>query len=152
MAAVATETMRISAREDGEVLSFSIGTAAKESGVSAKMIRYYESIGLIAPVARQHQGYRRYTESDVHTLRFINLTRSLGFSLEEVCKLLDLWRDRTRSAAAVETLVERQLKALSWKREELRAMQRTLEDLVERCDAGDPADCRCPTLPRWTDE
>ena len=128
-----------------------IGTAAYRSGVSTKRIRYYESIELMPPAPRQHNDHRSYSDNDIHTLRFINRARSLGFSLEEVRNLLDLWRDKTRSAAAVETLVKRQLTAVYRKREELRAMQRTLEDLVERCVAGDPADGRCPILPRKTD-
>ena len=113
-----------------------IRLAAKKSGDSARLIRYNESIGLIPQAARQHQGYRRYNESDVHTLRFISRARSVGFSLEEVRNHLDLWHDKSRSAAAIAALANRQLTAVYRKHEELRAMQRTLEDLVERRDAG----------------
>ena len=119
-----------------------IGTAAKKSGVSAKLIRYYESIGLIPQAARQHQGYRRYNESEVHTLRFISRARSVGFSLEEVRDLLDLWHDKSRSVAAIEDLANRQLTTVYRKIDELRCMQRALEDLVERCDADDRAEPR----------
>jgi len=107
-----------------------IGTAANTSGVSAKMIRHYEAIGLIANGARRDNGYRDYDERDVHELRFIRSARDLGFSLEEIRALLDLWRDRARSSRDVHALAARHLHEIETKIAELQAMARTLRQLL----------------------
>jgi len=118
-----------------------IGTVAEKSGVPPKTIRYYESIGLIPSADRQANGYRAYSEIDMHTLHFIKRARGLGFSVEEVRDLLDLWRDRRRSSAAVKALATDHLKALDRKIAELRAMRDTLGELVERCRGDQRPDC-----------
>lgn len=118
-----------------------IGTVAEKSGVPAKTIRYYESIGLVRSAGRRPNGYRSYDEVDMHTLNFIKRARSLGFSVDEVRNLLDLWRDRRRSSAAVKALTTEHLKALDRKIAELRSMRRTLANLVERCRGDDRPDC-----------
>lgn len=118
-----------------------IGTVAERSGVPPKTIRYYESVGLIQPAARRPNGYRTYSPVDMRTLNFIKRARSLGFPVEEVRDLLDLWRDKTRTSAAVKALASRNLKALDRKIEELRSMRRTLADLVKRCQGDARPDC-----------
>ena len=121
-----------------------IGKAARESGVSAKMIRHYESIGLLRPAKRTDAGYRIYDENDVHTLRFVRRARDLGFSIREIKDLLGLWRNRQRSSADVRTIAQRHIADLESKIIELQQMRRTLEELVRHCH-GDhrPA---CPIL------
>jgi len=118
-----------------------IGKAAQASGISAKMIRYYERLGLLAPVARSSAGYRRYTEADVHTLRFIQRSRSLGFSVAEIQELLDLWRDHTRKSADVKQLAQRHVAALEQKIARLCEMRDTLQHLVSCCAGNDRPDC-----------
>src|SRR3546814_9110586 len=105
-----------------------IGTVAQKSGVPPKTIRYYESIGLIASADRRANGYRTYTETDMHTLNFIKRARSLGFSVDEVRDLLDLWRDRRRSSAKVKALTAQHLKALDRKIAELKSMRSRSEE------------------------
>jgi len=118
-----------------------IGTVAEKSGVAAKTIRYYESIGLIRSADRRSNGYRTYSVADMRTLNFIKRARSLGFSVEEVRDLLDLWRDGTRTSAAVKALATRHLQALDHKIEELESMRRTVADLVKRCRGDARPDC-----------
>jgi Cu(I)-responsive transcriptional regulator len=118
-----------------------IGTVAERSGVPPKTIRYYESIGLIALAQRTLNGYRTYSSVDMRTLNFIKRARSLGFSVEEVRDLLDLWRNKRRTSVAVKVLATRHLEALDRKIEELRSMRRTLADLVERCRGDARPDC-----------
>lgn len=118
-----------------------IGQAAAESGVSAKMIRYYESNGLVEPAGRSAAGYRVYSDRDVHTLRFIRRARDLGFSVEQIQSLLELWRDRSRSSADVKEVAEQHISRLCEKVTELQAMIHTLKHLVERCSADDRPDC-----------
>ena len=118
-----------------------IGTVAEKSGVPPKTIRYYESIGLIPSADRRANGYRAYSEIDMHTLHFVKRARSLGFSVEEVRDLLDLWRDRQRSSAAVKSVASEHLKALDRKIAELRSMRNTLGKLVERCQGDQRPDC-----------
>ncbi len=118
-----------------------IGEAAARSGVSAKAIRYYESIGLIAPAPRTDGGYRSYDETDVAFLRFIRRARDLGFSIEDVGRLLALYRDRSRASADVKAIAERQLAVIERKIAALEAMGATLRHLIERCHGDDRPDC-----------
>lgn len=121
-----------------------IGVAAKASGVSAKMIRYYESIGLIPPATRTDAGYRVYGDGDVHTLQFIRRTRDLGFSVKAIAQLLTLWRDRDRASADVKALVLSHVDELHAKIAELEAMAKTLQHLADHCHGDErPA---CPIL------
>ena len=121
-----------------------IGEAARHSGVSAKMIRHYESRGLLRQPKRTGAGYRIYDQNDVHTLRFVRRARDLGFSIKEIKDLLSLWRNRQRASGDVRTIAQRHIADLDAKIVELQAMRRTLEDLVRHCH-GDhrPA---CPIL------
>ena len=118
-----------------------IGQAARRSGVPAKTIRYYETIGLIDRAERSDGNYRVYGSSDVETLRFIQRARSLGFSVSEVAELLALWRDRSRSSARVKALAQRHLTDMDRKIAELRSMRATLERLVERCHGDQRPEC-----------
>jgi MerR family copper efflux transcriptional regulator len=118
-----------------------IGQAAKSSGLSAKMIRYYESIGLLQAATRTDSGYRVYGSNDLHTLAFIKRSRDLGFSLEEVGKLLTLWQDRGRASADVKALAHKHIIDLNQKIEELAGLRDTLQDLVEHCKGNDRPDC-----------
>jgi len=115
--------------------------AAERSGVSAKMIRYYESIGLLTPAERRDNGYRDYGDTDVAMLQFVRRTRDLGFSLEEVSALLALWRDRRRSSREVRRLAERHLANIEARVAEMRAVSRTLKKLVHACHGDDRPDC-----------
>ena len=118
-----------------------IGQAAKSSAVSAKMIRHYESIGLLPKAQRTRSGYRLYDESDVHTLRFIQRARSLGFPLETIRTLLALWRNRRRSSAQVKDLSLKHVAELERKIAEMQAMVRTLKHLAHNCHGYDRPDC-----------
>lgn len=118
-----------------------ISTVADRSGVTAKTIRYYESIGLIPSADRLTNGYRAYGASDVHTLQFIRKARSLGFSVDEIRSLLDLWRDQKRSSSKVKALAMQHLLELDGKIGELAVMRRTLAHLIERCHDNDRPDC-----------
>ncbi len=120
-----------------------IGGAARQSGLPAKTIRYYEDIGLLRP-ARRDNGFRDYGDKDVHELRFIARARSLGFSVEECRHLLELYRDTGRASAEVRETATIHITAIRSKIEELRSMERTLSQLIERC-AGD-ARPDCPIL------
>jgi Cu(I)-responsive transcriptional regulator len=117
-----------------------IGEAAERSGVSAKMIRYYESVELLKPAARRDNGYRDYGEADVSVLQFIRRTRDLGFSLEEVGALLALWRDK-RPSREVKRLAETHIEDLERRMKEMRAVLRTLRDLAQHCRGDDRSDC-----------
>jgi len=121
--------------------NMNIGTVAERSGVPPKSIRYYESIGLIHPAERRANGYRSYSEHDMRTLAFIKRARSLGFSVEEVRDLLDLWRDRSRKSSAVKTLAAQHIEALDHKIEELQSMRKALAELVKRCRGDSRPDC-----------
>jgi MerR family copper efflux transcriptional regulator len=118
-----------------------IGQAAKTSGLSAKMIRYYESIGLLQPAHRTDSGYRLYGKDDLHTLAFIKRSRDMGFSLEEVGKLLTLWQDRGRASADVKALAGQHIEELNRKIAELTGLRDTLQDLVQHCHGDDRPDC-----------
>lgn len=118
-----------------------IGTAAKASGVSAKMIRYYEETGLIPAAQRTASGYRVYSEQDVHMLRFIRRARDLGFSVEGIAELLGLWRDQSRHSADVKRLALEHVAELRRKIAELEDMASTLENLARACHGNDRPDC-----------
>ncbi len=118
-----------------------IGVLASQSGIAAKTIRYYEDIGLIQSAQRSANGYRVYSVDDTRTLRFIHRARSLGFSLEEISELLDLWMDRSRSSAAVKSLAARHIAAIDRRIAEMRSLRRTIDDLVRRCHGDDRPDC-----------
>ena len=121
-----------------------IGDAAALTGVSAKMIRHYEAIGLIPPANRTFANYRLYSEADLHRLRFIRRGRSLGFSMKQIQELLGLWSDPRRASAQVKKLAQSHAAELGQKIREMQAMQRTLEQLARHCHGDDrPA---CPIL------
>jgi MerR family copper efflux transcriptional regulator len=118
-----------------------IGQAAQASGVSAKMIRHYESVGLFPEAARSGSGYRLYGDKEVATLRFIRHSRDLGFSIEQIRDLLGLWQDRERPSRQVRALAKAHLVELDHKLRELQAMKATLERLVQGCRGDDRPDC-----------
>jgi MerR family copper efflux transcriptional regulator len=118
-----------------------IGQAARASGVSAKMIRYYESIGLVPKAARSQSGYRNYAEADVHILRFIRRARDLGFTVGAIADLLALWRDRDRASADVRTVALDHVAGLKARIAELQAMAGTLEHLAHTCHGDERPDC-----------
>ncbi len=118
-----------------------IGRASAESGISAKMIRYYESIGLIPAASRSDGGYREYSDNDVHTLRFIRRARDLGFTVEQMVELLALWRDRKRASADVKRIALKHVEELERKARELREMSGTLKHLAEHCKGNERPDC-----------
>lgn len=118
-----------------------IGQAAKKSGLTAKMIRYYESIGLLPEAGRSDSGYRQYSQQDLHSLAFIRRSRDLGFSLEEVGKLLQLWQDRGRASADVKALARDHIDELNRKIAELVGLRDTLQELVDHCQGDDRPDC-----------
>lgn len=118
-----------------------IGAAARASGVSAKMIRYYESIGLIPDAGRNAAGYRVYSADDVHRLRFIRRSRDLGFSVEQMGDLLRLWSDRDRASADVKAIALRQVAALEAKMAELAEMAATLRHLADHCHGDGRPEC-----------
>jgi Cu(I)-responsive transcriptional regulator len=122
----------------------SIGQAAQLSGISPKMLRHYESLGLLGEVARTGSNYRQYSENDVHTLCFIRRSREMGFGLDAIAELVSLWQDRERSSASVKKVARQHLGELEDRIEALQAMQRTLSHLLQMC----PGDGRphCPIL------
>ncbi len=118
-----------------------IGEAAKVSGVSAKMIRYYEETGLIAKADRSRSGYRIYGDSEVHTLQFIRRARDLGFSVKAIGQLLELWQDRERASADVKAVALSHVAELKGKIAELEAMSKTLLHLAKNCQGDKRPDC-----------
>ena len=127
-----------------------IGDASRASGVSAKMIRHYESLGLLPEPQRTAAGYRVYSGTDVHTLRFIRRARDLGFPMKEVERLLGLWRNRRRASADVRKVAQLHIADLDRRIAELQEMRRTLEHLVHHC-RGDQRP-ECPILDDLADE
>lgn len=126
------------AREQG---LYSIGRAAEISGVTPKMIRHYESLGLIPKAARTLGDYRVYTPAEVHTLRFVRRARSLGFSMEEISRLLSLWRNQRRTSAEAKRLALRHIAELDSKIEELRSMRAALAELAAHCHGDQRPEC-----------
>ena len=118
-----------------------IGTASKASGVSQRMIRHYEKIGLIPAPPRRDSGYRDYAPADIARLRFIANARDLGFPIEEIGRLLSLWSDTERASAEVKALALARAEELHRKAEALEAMRASLLDLAERCHGNDRPDC-----------
>lgn len=118
-----------------------IGEVAEKSGVSAKMIRHYESIGLIPAPPRRDSNYRDYGHHDVHRLAFVRRARDLGFALEEIADLLRLWDDRDRSSADVKRLTESHIAELDARIDRLRQMRRTLSNLAQACNGNARPDC-----------
>ncbi len=133
-----------------DTLPVNIGAAAKASGVTAKMIRHYEEIGLIPQAKRTDSGYRRYSSNDVHTLRFIRQARLLGFSIKQIETLLGLWQNRRRASATVKRLAMEHVAELERKISEMQVMKATLEQLATNCHGdGRP---ECPILDGLADE
>lgn len=118
-----------------------IGEAARQSGVSAKMLRHYESLGLLGSVARADSGYRLYSAADVHTLRFIKRCRDLGFSMAEITELVGLWQNRRRASSSVKKIAQRHLDDLNARIAAMQAMQRTLSTLLDCCHGDARPDC-----------
>ncbi|HWK70338.1 MAG TPA: Cu(I)-responsive transcriptional regulator [Burkholderiaceae bacterium] len=118
-----------------------IGQAAGASGVSAKMIRYYESIGLVDAASRSDSGYRRYADKDVQTLRFIKRSRDLGFSLDRIKTLVGLWQDGTRKSADVKKLARQHIAELNADIEKLQSIRDQLEHLADCCKGDQRPDC-----------
>ena len=121
--------------------AMNIGQVAKASGVSAKMVRHYEAVGLVPAPPRTDAGYRQYTASEVHTLRFIRQARDLGFSIHEIGELLSLWHNRKRPSRLVKALAQAHIQALEQKAQELLAMKATLQNLVQCCHGDERPDC-----------
>jgi Cu(I)-responsive transcriptional regulator len=120
---------------------FNIGEAARQSGVSAKMVRHYESLGLLPPVGRTEAGYRQYSDKQVHTLRFIKRSRDLGFSMAEIAQLLKLWQNRRRSSADVRRIAAVHIDELEQRMAQMEAMRKSLQHLVHCCHGNDRPDC-----------
>ena len=118
-----------------------IGEAARASGINAKMIRYYESVGLVGPAHRSDNGYRVYSDAEVHMLRFIKRARALGFSMTQIEQLVRLWRDQHRSSAEVKRVAQEHIDELQQKIDELEGMKRTLEHLARHCHGDHRPDC-----------
>jgi len=118
-----------------------IGMAARMSGVSPKMVRHYESLGLLPAVGRTHSGYRQYSEPEVHTLRFIKRARELGFSMDDIAELAGLWNNRRRASSSVRRIAQRHSGQLAERIEAMQAMQRTLDHLIHCCHGDERPDC-----------
>ena len=118
-----------------------IGDAARASGVSTKMVRHYESLGLLGAVARTDSGYRQYSAADIHTLRFIKRARDLGFSMAEIGNLVGLWHDQARASSEVKRVAQQHLIELENRIQAMQDMRRTLQKLVQSCQGDDLPDC-----------
>ncbi|MCY1366232.1 HTH-type transcriptional regulator HmrR [compost metagenome] len=118
-----------------------IGKAAELSGISPKMLRHYETLGLLGDVVRTDSNYRQYSLADVHTLRFIRRARDMGFSLDAIAELVDLWHNRRRSSASVKRIAQKHHDELAQRIEALQAMQRALGDLLCHCPGNERPDC-----------
>jgi MerR family copper efflux transcriptional regulator len=122
-------------------LPLNIGEAARQSGVSAKMVRHYESLGLLPRVQRSDSGYRQYTGAEVHTLRFIKRARDLGFSMAEIAELVSLWHNRRRASASVRRIAQKHADELAQRIAAMQAMQQTLAQLVHGCQGNERPEC-----------
>ncbi len=145
MTAASSMTTRDAAADAGaaadDAAPLTIGQAAARSGVSPKMLRHYESLGLLPPVARTGSGYRLYGEKEVHTLRFIRRARDLGFSMAEIAELLKLWQNRRRASGQVKRIAEAHIADLDRRLAEMQAMRRALAELARCCHGDDRPDC-----------
>lgn len=119
----------------------SIGKAAELSGISPKMLRHYETLGLLGAVVRTDSNYRQYSLADVHSLRFIRHARDMGFGLDAIAELVSLWHNRKRSSASVKRITQKHLDELAQRIEALQAMQRTLGSLLHLCPGDGRPDC-----------
>lgn len=120
---------------------YTISQAAQRSGVSAKMLRHYESLGLLPAVARTEAGYRLYGDKEVHILRFIRRSRDLGFSIAEITELLALWQNRRRQSAQVRRIAQAHIEDLDRRLAEMQAMRRSLAQLLHCCHGDERPDC-----------
>ena len=120
---------------------FNIGQAARQSGVSAKMTRHYESLGLLPAVPRTDAGYRQYGDRQIHTLRFIRRARALGFSMLEIAELLKLWQNQQRASADVKRIAQAHVADLERRIAEMQAMRQTLAELAHCCAGDNRPDC-----------
>jgi len=118
-----------------------IGMASRMSGVTPKMIRHYETLGLLPSIGRTEGGYRQYSEAEIHTLRFIKRSRELGFPMADIGELVSLWRNRRRASGSVKRIAEKHAKELAGRIEAMQAMQRTLDELIYCCQGNDRPDC-----------
>ena len=134
----ATKLPEISAPCDAPV---NIGQAAEQSGVSAKMVRHYELLGLLGRVQRTDKGYRQYSPADVHVLRFIKRARDLGFSMADITELVSLWNNRRRASASVKRIARKHADELARRVVAMQEMQRTLDTLITSCHGDDRPDC-----------
>jgi Cu(I)-responsive transcriptional regulator len=121
--------------------AMNIGEAARRSGVSAKMVRHYESLGLLPQVHRSDSGYRQYSEAEVHTLRFIKRGRDLGFSMAEIAELVSLWQNRRRASASVRRIAQKHADDLAQRIAAMQAMQQALAHLVHCCHGDERPEC-----------
>ena len=121
--------------------TYNIGRAAQRAGVSARMVRHYELLGLLPSVARSDAGYRQYVDRDVHTLRFIKRSRDLGFGMAETAELLKLWQNKRRSSAKVKQIALLHVADLQHRITEMEAMKRSLAHLAQCCQGDDRPDC-----------
>jgi MerR family copper efflux transcriptional regulator len=118
-----------------------IGMASRMSGVTPKMIRHYESLGLLPAVHRSDAGYRQYGDKEVHTLRFIRRARALGFSMMEIAELLKLWQNKRRASADVKRIAQAHVADLERRIAEMEAMRKTLAQLAHCCQGNSRPDC-----------
>jgi MerR family copper efflux transcriptional regulator len=121
--------------------AMNIGEAAEKAGVTPKMVRHYESLGLLSKVHRTESGYRVYGETEVHTLRFIKRSRDLGFSIPEISELVKLWQDRRRPSSSVKKVAAAHLAELDRKLDEMQSMRKTLSHLIHCCHGDHRPDC-----------
>ncbi|MGE3611281.1 MAG: Cu(I)-responsive transcriptional regulator [Bacteriovoracaceae bacterium] len=118
-----------------------IGDVSSSSGVNAKMIRRYEEMGIIPKAGRSLSGYRQYSETDVHILRFVKRSRELGFSMKDIKQLVSLWRNKSRTSAQVKSIAEKHIQELEKKRQEIEAILATLKNLTKCCHGDNRPDC-----------
>jgi Cu(I)-responsive transcriptional regulator len=131
----------VTATPAGTAWPVNIGEAARQSGVSAKMVRHYEGLGLLPRVARSDSGYRQYGKADVHTLRFIKRARDLGFSMTEIGELVGLWQNRRRASANVRRVAQQHAAELAQRIAALQQMQATLQHLIHCCQGDERPEC-----------
>jgi MerR family copper efflux transcriptional regulator len=124
-----------------DTTGINIGEASKATGISQKMVRHYESLGLLAHPPRTETGYRLYNEDALNTLHFIRRARDLGFGIPEIGELLDLWRNRRRSSATVKKMAQTQIDSLQQRIDAMEAMKRSLQDLVRQCHGDNRSAC-----------